>query len=137
MHLSQLGTTRWLLASLLFVAGQALGQSELACKAVAVYVESRGEPVRASKAVLQVLQNRMHIDNQTACQVVKRKGAFPWARKKNNWKITNDMLTRYFDAYKMLPVVNIDAYYFNDKPVKWGVPHKRVGNLWFNTKEKS
>lgn len=129
--------SRWLLAGVLLVsAGQAVGQSELACKVVATYVEARGESLIAAKGVLQVIENRMHIDKQTACQVVKRKGAFPWSRDRNNWKITNTMLTRHFELRKMHPVVNINTYYFNDKPVRYGKFHQKLGALYFNDKEK-
>lgn len=78
----------------------------------------------------------MRMDKMTACQVVKRKGAFPWAAKKHKWKFTHSMLTRHFELRKMMPVVNIDTYYFNDKPVKFGRFHRRLGGLYFNDKEK-
>lgn len=99
-------------------------------------MEARGESLRVAKSVLQVVENRMRIDKMTACQVVKRKGAFPWSRNKNNWKITHSMLTRHFELRKMMPVVNINTYYFNDKPVVYGDFHRKLGGLYFNDKEK-
>lgn len=122
------------LLCLLSVLAQA--QTNLQCKILAEFFESRGEPLKVSKGVLQVVENRMRMDKQTACQVVKRKGAFPWARKRRSWKITQSMLTRHFKLVNMLPVVSSRAYYFNDKPNRYGVRHKKLGNLYFNIKQE-
>lgn len=118
------------------LTSQVIAQSELACKVISLHMETQGSPPEVSKAVLQVIRNRMRIDKQTACQVVKRKGAFPWSRKKHNWKFTHGMLTRYFTCLKMEPVVGINTYYFNDEPVRYGTFHAKIGQLYFNDKEK-
>lgn len=49
------------------------------CVALAVYKESRGEPILGQKAVAAVVWNRSIQKGKDACQVVTEKGQFPWA----------------------------------------------------------
>jgi spore germination cell wall hydrolase CwlJ-like protein len=123
-----------LLGSLLSTLAAA--QSEVQCKAIAVHVESRGESLKASRGVLQVILNRNRITGKTACEVVKAPGQFPWAANRRNWKLSRNVLTRYFKVVNMLPTVSTKTYYFNHVPVTYGKQHKKIGKLYFNLKEQ-
>ncbi len=128
---------KWVLILVLLMASPALAfkatqsrYTELECKALVIYKESRSEPLQGSRAVLDVLHNRMREGNLPACAVAKAKGQFPWMAKKH-YKITKDMLTRLNKVSMMKPVLNKKYLFFNTKPHKFGKKVKKIGNHYF------
>ncbi len=108
-------------------------QTQTQCYAHAAWFEARGEPVRVQAAVLQVVRNRAKKWHMKVCDVVRQKGAFSWYRKGHNFKMSQKMLTNYFDAFMMLPVVGDSYLYFNQTPLSFGHKnHKRIGKLYFS-----
>jgi spore germination cell wall hydrolase CwlJ-like protein len=129
-------TCRWrnkaTLAALLVIASPlAATQTAMQCKGMALHVESRGEPLAGSKAVLQVIHNRMRIRKKSACQIIFAKGQFPWAKNIRSWRLTKAQVARYNVVVAMAPVVSRQTYYFNYRPMKWGVFCCKIGGQYF------
>ncbi len=75
----------------------------IVCKAVAIYQESRGEPIAGQKAVLDVINERVRRSGKSACQVVKAAHQFSWY---HGQKLVADenMLTQFEEVSKMRSV---------------------------------
>lgn len=84
--------------------------SDAKCVASTLYGESRGEPLEGSRAVLDVIQERMLSRDMTACQVVSEPGQFAGYNSKR--LITINMLTALATVVKMSPVAP-EAQYFH------------------------
>jgi esterase/lipase len=104
--------------------------TELDCKAFMIYKEARGETKIVQKAVLDVLENRMKQYKMTACEVIKQKGQYPYA-KKGIQKVDKKYLTLIAELDKMSPVLTSDFLYFNTRKHKFKKRHKKIGNLYF------
>ncbi len=55
--------------------------SDYSCLGNALYMESRGEPLKGSKAVYDVIVNRAHSTGKSLCDVIWAKGQFQWTKK--------------------------------------------------------
>jgi spore germination cell wall hydrolase CwlJ-like protein len=51
---------------------------EAGCLATAIYMEARGEPLKAQRAVLDTVYNRMVQSRSSACEVVTARAQFSW-----------------------------------------------------------
>lgn len=114
----------------------ASAQSDTKCLANAIWFEARGQPVKTQAAVLQVIRNRAKRDKKSICDVVKEKGQFPWAafmKNKSSWRVSQEKLELYFEAFKHLPVLGDDYFYFNHIPQPYGKKrHRKIGQLYFS-----
>ena len=54
----------------------------LMCMALAIHVESRGEPTNGKLAVASVIMNRVETNSTDVCDEITKPYQFPWARKK-------------------------------------------------------
>lgn len=123
------------LLTLVSLSAEARPTDEM-CLGQAVWHEGRGEPLKTQKAILQTVLNRARINGESVCTVVMASSQFPWARNIRSWKLTNKQLTNLQYLYTMGNTVSSMTYYFNDQPVKYGIPYRKLGKMWFNLKEK-
>jgi len=91
--------------------------SEIHCKALSLYKEAATEGLLGKKAVLDVIQTRMHESGKTACQIIKEPHQFSWVTKDTKFVATKEQLTTYRFVSKMKPVVE-GAKYFHRKDIK-------------------
>lgn len=91
--------------------------SEIHCKALSLYKEAATEGLLGKKAVLDVIQTRMHESGKTACQVIKEPNQFSWVTSSTKLVATKEQLTTYRFVSKMKPVVE-GAKYFHRKNIK-------------------
>lgn len=54
--------------------------SALLCLSMAIYHESRGEPIQGQRAVAYVVMNRAETENKSVCDVIKEKAQFSWVK---------------------------------------------------------
>lgn len=102
------------------------------CLALAIYHEARSESLRGQKAVLSVINNRMRLFGETACEVVRKPSQFSWTRKHKNWKATEGMLDRLdVLAFMESSVVSNRTIYFATKPQDWGKHSQKIGRHFF------
>lgn len=73
-------------------------KTALMCLSMAVYHESRGEPIKGQYAVAEVVLNRAEKRNLEVCEVIYEKGQFQNANKwkmpseyDENWQIAMDV----------------------------------------------
>jgi hypothetical protein len=112
-------------------------ESDFQCLMWAVYKESRGESVKAQRAVLDTIQHRIEAKKKTACQVLKESGQFPYF-KYGIKKVDKEWLTKYLELYNMEPVLKDKRYvFFNDKKFSWGTGNVKIGKLWFSRLKES
>lgn len=104
--------------------------TELECKSFMIYKEARGESKIVQKAVLDILDNRIKQYKKSACEVIKQKGQYPYA-KKGIQKVDKKYLTLIAELDKMSPVLTSDFLYFNTRKHKFKKRHKKIGNLYF------
>ncbi len=103
--------------------------------------ESRGEPVKGSRAVYEVILNRMRVRGLTACEVVKEPHQFSGYHKGMKMKWNNEDLTRYQEVVSMENIV-ADAQYFHATYVKpkWRLKMARIvkigRHIFYRVKEK-
>lgn len=102
------------------------------CLTYMVYKESRGEPIRAMRAVLDVAYNRMRIRSLTACQVLMEKSQYPYARHGVKTVKDKKFLTQFSIVYKMASVLDKDYVYFNTVRHRFGKQHRKIGRLTFS-----
>lgn len=97
------------------------------CLAWAIDDEARGEPARGQKAVYDVIQHRMTVQNMTACEVVKQPKQFSGYRRGKKLVADGVMLQRLDKVRKMPPVVP-NAWFFHSKKVRpsWAAKMKKV-----------
>lgn len=80
------------------------------CLIVAIHKESRGESLRGSRGVLDVILHRVHKSGKSACSVIKQPSQFSWVKRNVSWKVTQEMRDRYLEVSDMPKV-------FRDKRV--------------------
>ncbi len=83
--------------------------------------------------MLEVIENRADYDGKTVCEVVKS-SAFPWSAKQRSWKPSEIMLTDFFAARTMLPVVGKGVYYFNTSRMPYGRWAVKIEDHYFRYK---
>lgn len=94
--------------------------TEMACLARAVWWESRGEPQRGQRAVLDVILNRMDAANSTACAVVGARRQFSWWPSKGASPVTSKMWHALADALSHPPVISDPNVVFFSRGIpKW------------------
>jgi spore germination cell wall hydrolase CwlJ-like protein len=111
---------RWLLAAFLlsFTNPSKASVSDERCKAYATYRESSGEPLRGSKAVLEVLENRMKAAGKSCMAIVAEKGQFSWSKRKIVMKLPQKWLTRWEEVRSMPPVLPSCAMWFHNNAIR-------------------
>jgi hypothetical protein len=82
------------------------------CLASAIYHEARGEKVKAQRAVLDVVMNRMVESGKSACEVLAERRQFPWHARKG-WKPYNDSQRELLSEVLTYPKV------LKDEKFKW------------------
>ncbi len=87
------------------------GYTASQCLAWVTYSESRGEPLRGSRAVLDVIYTRMQARHMTVCEVVMQKGQFSGYREGRKLVTNEDMLTRLREASRIEPVARGCMYF--------------------------
>ena len=87
--------------------------SEIHCKALSLYKEAATEGLLGKKAVLDVIQTRMHESGKTACQIIKEPHQFSWVTKDTKFVATKEQLTTYRFVSKMPPVAKGAKYFHN------------------------
>ena len=111
------------------------------CLSEALYREASGEPLRAVKAVLEVIKNRMHLKKKYACDVIAEKRQFSWHHAGYKFYFNEERLTRLSEVDKMEAVLGDDSYlyfYSGEKPI-WAkvMKCKKINHLNFcRLKEK-
>ncbi len=80
------------------------GYTPSECLSWVLNSEARGEPLKGSRAVLDVVYERMARKDITACQVVMEKGQFSGYKIGMKLAINEDMLTRLEEASRIEPV---------------------------------
>lgn len=133
--------TRQLLASLLFVAGQAVGQTTAQCERSVIHYESANQGILGQKAVLEVVRARAKSSGKSVCRVLLEKGQFSWAtRKRLKIRLALRQKARY-DLIRSMnnEVLPDDSYqWFARRPHKFAGKKVRIGSHTFNNlKEKS
>jgi N-acetylmuramoyl-L-alanine amidase len=107
---------------------------EALCLAVAIFFESKGEPIKGQYAVAEVVLNRRDHPKQyrdTVCGVVSEKGQFQWYKNQNHTKIPYlvrnkpELYTKHWETAKKVA---------NDS-LKNKTNHTK-GALFFNTLNK-
>lgn len=132
--------TRWLIASLLFVAGHAWGQTTAQCERAAIHFESANQGILGQKAVLEVVRARAKSSGKSVCKVLLEKGQFSWATRK---RLKIRLALRQKARYDMLRNMNNkvlpdDSYqWFARKPHRFVGERLKIGEHTFNNlKEK-
>ena len=116
-------------------ATKSFDEASYKCLVSAVYHESRGEPVKGKRAVLDVLEHRALKSGKSYCEVVAERQQFPWHKKKGLVELTPDVEAHYNEAIRHPKVlVNEKFVYFNRGPT-FGTGCVKIGNHRF-CKEK-
>lgn len=98
-----------------------LAGASLACLALAVHKESRGESMQGKVAVAMVLLNRADGDTTKICSELKRPGQWVWYKKSNSLALVKDQesINAAKEAAKLYPFSNLNNIeYFHSKKVK-------------------
>ena len=120
---------KWIFIILLLLFGFSEA-SNVDCLAIALYKEAATEGLLGKKAVLDVIQTRMHESGKTACQVIKEPNQFSWVTKDTKFVATKEQLTTYRFVAKMLPVVKGATHFHTSySNPKWRKHMKFVGRI--------
>ncbi len=110
-------------------------KTALMCLSMAVYHESRGEPIKGQYAVAEVVLNRADKRNLDVCEVIYEKGQFQNVNKwkmpseyNQNWQIAMDVA--YDSLLKKTNYTN-GATFFKVKKLKKHGKHIVIGNHAF------
>ena len=108
------------------------------CRQYMVYKEARGDSLKALRAVLDVLDNRMATYGTKACKELKKAGQYPYFKYGVKLVKDKDFLTKYAAAIRMAPILTDRRYiFFNNSKHSFATGHKRIGKMWFSRlKEK-
>lgn len=127
--------SRWLLAGLLFVAGQAVGQTTAQCERAAIHYESANQGILGQKAVLEVVRARAKSSSKSVCKVLLEKGQFTWATRK---RLKIRLALRQKARYDMIRNMNNEVLpdgsfqWFARKPHRFAGERVRIGAHTFN-----
>ena len=104
--------------------------NDAACIALTLHKEAATEGLLGKKAVLDVIQTRMHESGKTACQVIKEPNQFSWVTKDTKFVATKEQLTTYRFVSKMPPVVKGATHFHTSySNPKWRKHMKFVGRI--------
>ncbi len=106
-----------LLATLLLSSTTSFALTDKDCKAFILFKEANLEPMRAKKAVLDVVNTRMKVKKKSACQIMKEKHQFSFYRPKMKIVVDKEMLEVYDKVNRMQPVFK-EAQFFHHVKVK-------------------
>ena len=110
-------------------------RSDLICLSHTLYRESRGELPEASKAVLEVVLNRMTAKHLSACSVVVQHRQFAWWHFKYLFVSDKKMLTSLYNVIIMEPVLNDEKYlwFYSGKKPKWTkeMTCRKISTMYF------
>lgn len=112
------------------------------CMGTALWMESRGEPLKGQRAVWDVIHNRAAMQDKPVCDIVFAKGQFSWTKKT---RLVSDKKWKelYRDVAKQRRVLDRQIMFFYNpklaKP-KWAANMRcqKIGNHKFcREKEKA
>ena len=104
--------------------------NDAACIALTLHKEAATEGLLGKKAVLDVIQTRMHESGKTACQVIKEPNQFSWVTSSTKLVATKEQLTTYRFVSKMPPVVKGATHFHTSySNPKWRKHMKFVGRI--------
>lgn len=108
------------------------------CRQYMVYKEARGDSLKALRAVLDVLDNRMATYGTKACKELKKAGQYPYFKYGVKLVKDKEFLTKYDAATRMAPILTDRRYiFFNSIKHSFATGHKKIGHLYFSRlKEK-
>lgn len=116
----------------LLAASPAVAQTNEQCMQYMWYREARGEQPKVGRAVIDVMINRQRKYGLSACQVLRKKGQYPYMRKSKVKQLDKKHLSAYNTAFEMEPVLGHRYIYFNHKPHSFGKKTKKIGGLYFS-----
>jgi hypothetical protein len=100
-----------------------------------VYRETRGQSDKAMRAVIDVVNNRLHecnlLKHCTLKDVVTKAGAFPYVKHGIFLVRDKKFLQKYEGVVRMKPVVSKRVLYFNTEKHTFGVECKKIDKLVF------
>ena len=105
--------------------------SAILCLSMAVYMEARGEPQMAQRAVAHVVLNRSKQKNKSVCEVVTEPNQFSWVKGKTGprpteyeaWIRATDIASNVIDGQSKDPTKGANHF--------WN--HTLVKPLWSNS----
>lgn len=120
-----------LILALMLAHGAHAKAADDRCLAYTAQRESEGQPLRAVRGVVEVVQHRMKKAHKSCKAVVSQRGQFSWWRKSVTMKNTPEWLTRYNESRKMRPVLPHCAEFFHSTDVQpsWARKMKRVAKF--------
>ena len=111
--------------------------SSVACLALIIYMESRGEPLQTQQYVASVAIERARQEQTTICESMKKPRAYSWMWDRKKTKVDPVKLkTMQMVANKEMRHQSLSGrLYFNERRLAkmWRTPHKPIvsGNLIF------
>jgi hypothetical protein len=110
------------------------------CLSSAIWFESRGEPVKARRAVVDTILHRASDSGKTVCEVVAAPGQFPWYKKKGLVSYNTARRELLADTLSTPKVLKDEKFKFFNGRVKMAFMRdmycKKIGNMFF-CKEKN
>lgn len=82
------------------------------CMAWVVHDESRGEPLKGSRAVLDVVLKRMKDTGKKACEVIAQPSQFSGYHSSAPYRVSKEAVERFVRVAKMRPVT-VECKYFH------------------------
>lgn len=123
-------------------SGMSLGvdPAERECLVAAIYHEARGEPVKAQRAVAEVVLNRAWKSGKSVCEVVAARRQFAWYAK-HKIKVMDSALARLLDnAFKQQRILENEnfLYFYSGSTPIWakGMSCRPLGRLRFCKEKK-
>lgn len=113
--------------------------AQQACLASAVHHEARGEPVKAQRAVVDVIVHRATAKRKTFCEIVKEPAQFSWYRSKGLKrydKAQEALLLEALQHKRQLP--DSFMWFYSGHPPAWSAKMrcKPIGRLTFCKERK-
>ncbi len=117
---------------------RAAQQRELACLALNVYHEARGEPLAGQYAVAEVTMNRRasRLFPRTVCEVVYQKGAFSWTDleplpqpRGEAWQVARQVAEDVYYGRQRSPVRGAMFYHATYIHPDWARERQRVAQI--------
>lgn len=111
------------------------------CMAWVVHNESRGEPLKGSRAVLDVVLKRMQDSGKKACEVIAEPKQFSGYYERSVHEVSEEALQRFIAVAAMRPVTT-KCKYFHAKRVSpaWATKMTKcfqIGNhIFYKEKQK-
>ena len=114
-------------AKLLLVSALSVSQANINCAAYALHREASNQSRIVKRAVLDVIENRAKTKRISMCEVLQRKGQFPYKIRHP----TKKMLQEYYVINKMNHVLSDKYMFFNTIPFVFGKKTKKLGDMYF------